>query len=390
MATLLEDIVELVNDRRRDTTANSVDMTTDGFRAINSALQIWDSQHNWPWQLEKYEFNYNDGVDTYELPASINFKAIADLEARKAPRSEFYFLKDGAFDTDTIHTYKFAVKNEGQRKYLRVKYAGNSLILNQANSVDSDGTWVGAGAISNVAKDEYESLTGLGSLKYDYSGTSGTLTNSDMQVKNVTLYAQRSTIYFDVYIQDATNLTSFTLKLGSSASDYITAAVTTDYLGRAFKNGYNRVGFTWNGTTSVVGTPDNTVFNYIQITEAYSSNPSVTSNRIENIFISENVPLVLDFYSHNMVYDDSGDAKLLEFNDASAGSTDYPLFSGEWDYAKEPFINSVLEIIFWLTGETSERDIAIQRIQSFVEPLKSEMPSRKRYPEMQIKPDLNY
>lgn len=390
MSTSLANLNTLINDRRRDTTANSVDMTADGFRAIIGALQIWDMQHDWAWQIAKYSFNYNDGVDTYRLPASLAYKEILDIRDTRTSgkQNEFYYLSNNKFDSDTTHNFRIAVKTEDQKRYLRMKYTGDKKTLNTANSLSTDGTWVGASAISNVAEDIYDSYSGQGSLKFDYAGTSGTLTLTGMTPKSVERYAQRSTIYFDMYLQSVTNFTSVTVKVGSSASDYITVALTTDYLGNAPVVGWNRFALPWTGTTTVVGTLDTTAFDYIQLTLAYGSNPATVSNRFENFFISENIPVVLEYYSHFMCYDVSTTSKVQVFNDSSA-TTDYPLWSEEWDYVNEAFVNSVLEIIFWMTGETSERGVAVERIRALVEPLKAKIPSRRRYPSMQISPEVN-
>jgi len=390
MATTLETINTLINDRRRDTTSNSIDMTTDGFRAIVGTLQLWNSEHNWPWQITKTEITYNEGIDTYALPQNIAFKSFVDVRPKAQARKsqEFEFMSNNKFDSDTIYTYKFAYKTEDQKKYLRLKYGGQTQVLNNAIKVTDNGTWVGATAISNVAADLYESFGGRGSLKFDYSGTTGTLTNPDMTVKNVERYAQRSTIYFDIFLQDVTNFTSITLKVGSSASDYITNSITTDYLGNPITAGWNRCSLVWNGTTAVVGTLDTTRFNYIQTTIAYSSNPSTVSNRIENFFISENVPVVLEYYSNFMVTDISAGAKLQSFNDSGA-TGDTTLWTEEWDFVNEAFINSVLEMVFFMTGEVGDQQIVMSKVRDLIAPLKAKLPSRQRYPKMQITPDLN-
>lgn len=390
MSTTLANINTLVNDRRRDDTANSIDMTGDGFRAVNGALQIWDQQHNWPWQIFKTEIQYNEGITTYNIDSSLAFKALIDLRPSRGTENsnEFYYVSNNKFDSDSIRTNRFAIKTESQNQYLRLNYTGEQATLNASSSLDSNGTWVGATAISNVATDSYEHFSQGASVKWDYSGTTGTLTNSDMSSTDVSRYAQRSTVYFDVYLQSVTNFTSFTLKVGSSSSAYITGSITTDYLGNTLVVGWNRCKLVWDGTTTVVGTLDNTAWNYIQVTVAYSGNPSTSSNRIENFFISENIPITLEYYSHFMSNDISASADVQVFND-SAATGDLALWSGEWDYVNEAFVNSVMEIITWMTGESSDRNTSVERIRALVDPLKSRMPSKRRYPEMSLVADIN-
>lgn len=393
MSTTLGNIVTLANDRRRDTTSNSVDMTTDGLRAINGALQIWNEQHDWEWQITKTIINYNPGVYTYPIDATLLFKSLIDVRPYRTlqDNAELYYISNNKFDSDYTHSNKFAIKMDDQKKYLRMKYmAGDQASLNQATGYNTNGTWVGLTAISNISTDLYEYYDlGVGSVKFDYSGTTGTLTCPDMTAIDVSRYAQRSAIYFNVYLQSITSFSSITVKVGSSSSNYITASLTTDYLGNTPIVGWNKFKLNWNGSTTVVGTLVTTAFNYVQFTIAYSVNPSTVGNRIENVFISENIPMTLEYYSHFMTIDISAsNAKDQIFNDGSA-TGDFALWSGQWDFVNEAFINSVMEIITWMTGEQEDRKTSLERITALVEPIKSKIPSKRRYAEVSLVADLN-
>lgn len=391
MSTTLLNLNTLVNDRRRDTTSNSIDMTGDGFRAMNGALQIWDQQHDWPWQIEQTTITYNEGVTYYPLAASLSYKAVVDLFPSKPTNvsDQFYYVSSSKFDSDFIHTWKFAVDTQAQSQYLRLKYNGGYLQINPASGVTDNGTWSGATAVSNLSTDSYGGWELPSALKFDYSGTTGTLTNSTMTPVDVTRFAQRSHIYFNIYLQSVTSFTSFTLKVGTDSSNYITASITTDYLGNSLRVGWNKCRIAWTGTTTVVGTLDLTSFQYIQLTIAYSVNPATVGNLIENFFISEDVPVTLAYYSHNMAIDVSAsNAPTQVFTDAAA-TGDPALWTNRWDFVNEAFVNSVMEIITWMTGEIEDRAVSVERIAAFVEPLKSRLPSKRLYPEMSIVADLN-
>lgn len=390
MSTTLLTINTLVNDRRRDTTNNSIDMTGDGFRAVNGALQIWDQTHDWPWEIETTTIVYNEGVTWYPIPASLAYKAVVNLEPFKPANisNTFYYISSSKFDSDFIHTWKFAVDTQSQAQYLRLKYNGAYLSLNSATSVTANGTWSGTGAISNLSTDAYDGFDEAASIKFDYSGTSGDLINSTFTPVNVTQFAQRSHIYFNIYLQSVTSITGMTLKVGTDASNYLTASVTTDYLGNALKVGWNKCRIAWTGTSTVVGTLTLSSFAYIDLNLAYSVNPATVGNRIENFFISEDVPVTLTYYSHFMTYDISGLAKTQTFNDAAA-TGDQTLWTDRWDFVNEAFVNSAMEIITWMTGEIEDRAVSIERISAFVEPLKSRLPSKRLYPEMSITADIN-
>jgi hypothetical protein len=389
MSTSLANIETLADDRRRTTSSAVIDWTGNGFRAINGALQIWNQSHNWLWQTEVYNFNYNEGITVYPLSSSLDFKAPIDVKPFRPAEKfrELYFLSNNKFDADMIHQYKFGIDVNTQLQYLRLKYAGDYTTINQANTLADNGTWVGATAISNVATNSYQFLNQSSSVGFDYSGTSGTLTNSTMTAQDLTRYAKRSVIYFNVYLQSVTSLTSITLLVGSSAVNYITGTATTDYLGNDFVVGWNTVKLEWSGTTTMVGTVDTTLINYIQVQIDYSVNPVSLGNSIENFFISENVPMQLEYYSNNMAMTTAG-VKTQVFASAAA-TTDLAMWSGTWDFVNEAFINSVMEIIAWLNGDTQDRAIAVERINAYLEPLKTRLPSRRRYAEASLVADVN-
>jgi len=388
MATDLAYINSLVNDRRRDTGTGSVNMSTVGFRAINSTLQIWNEVHDWPWTIKTVNFNYNPGVYQYTVASDFKYPITLQKYTPVLGKKGSYSLVSPFKFPSSLYPQKFAVSNVAAVQYLMVKSTeGNTTALEPATSYNGNGTWVGATAISNVATNDYEGYSWPSSISFDYSGTSGTLTNSTLTALDLTMYQNRSNLYYDVYFPTVTSITSASLKWGTDASNYYTVTSTTDYLGNAFIIGWNRIKFAWSSPTTV-GTPTITSIGYLQMTVAFSVNPSATGFYFQNVFISENIPLTLTYYSTNMVTTLAGvQAQLFA---SAAATTDTPLWTGRWDVATEPFINSVLEIIFNITGETTDMQIARQKILDIVTPLKQRYPSQRKYPTMHFATDLNY
>ena len=389
--TTLATINALVNDRRRDTSSNTIDMTGDGFRAINSALDIWSSLHDWPWTIKTSNFNYNANIDKYALNSiASDFKSPLTVKPFKKDSKdrELWMVSQLKFDSATTKPNRFAIANENGIQYLRCKAnLGTWTNIHSSTAYDDNGTWVGATAISNVGTDQYEGFDLPASVKFDYSGTSGTLTNSTFSALDLSAFKNRSNLYFDVYIPESTNLTGFTLKWGSSNANYYQVTSTTNYVGETFSDGWNRIKFAWSSPT-VVGTPVDTEIDYLQVTVSYSVDPALTDFRIQNFFISENIPLTVTYYSTNMAFDVSGAVQVPQFNDA-ADTTDYPLWAGRWDTVTEQFVTSVLEIIFFMTGEYADMSISRSKIQEIVEPLKARYPSQVRYPATFITSDIN-
>ena len=77
MATTLLDIKNLINDNRRDTTTGSVDMSTQGLRAINMVLQDMQDRHDWEFTVKQTEINYFQDIDDYPMPS--DYKAVIDV-----------------------------------------------------------------------------------------------------------------------------------------------------------------------------------------------------------------------------------------------------------------------------------------------------------------------
>lgn len=387
MATTLADITQLIDDKRRDSTENSI-TNAQRFRAINSTLNLWNSLHDWPWTIDDVNFNYNQGIDTYVMPTT-SFKFDVTMKPYKGSKTtEFWKVSENKFDSAVTKPNRYAVVNKNQKQYLKVKgNFGNQAQIETATAYDNNGIWVGASAVSGVATDDYEGFTYPSSVSFTYTGTSGTLTNSTFNAVDLQMFKNRSNLYYDVYISETSNLTSFSLKWGSSSTDYYTVTSTTDYVGNTFVEGWNRIKFAWDNPTTV-GTPVDTAVNYLQLTIAYSSDPGGVVMRTQNFFVSENVPLTLRHYSNNMVCDVSSATQLQVFNDVTA-TTDYPLWSGQWDAVTEQFVNSVMEVIFWLTGEYNDMTVARTKIAEIVEPLKARYPSQRRKTSFFVTTDTN-
>lgn len=387
MSTTLSTITQLIDDKRRDSTENSM-TSAQRLRAINSALNIWNSLHDWPWTINDVNFNYNAGIDTYPIPVT-DFKFDVTLKPFKGEKvKEFWKVSENKFDSAITKVNRYCIANNAQKQYIRVKSnTGNQSQINTATAYDENGTWVGASAVSGVYTDEYEGFTWPSSVAFTYTGTSGTLTNSTMNPVQMDMFENRSNLYCDIYISDTSDLTSFSLKWGSSSTDYNTVTSTTDYLGEAFQVGWNRVKFAWNNVTTV-GTPDVSAIDYLQLTIAYGSDPGGVLMRVQNFFVSENVPMTLRYYSNNMVYDVSAAAQTQVFTDVSA-TTDYPLWSGQWDAVTEQFVNSVMEIAFWMTGEYNDMTVAQNKIAEIVTPLKARYPTQKRQTSFFLTTDTN-
>jgi len=392
MATDLAYLVQLAKDRIRDESGQSIDFEENGFRAINSTLQIWNEVHDWPWTIKTQNINYNQGIFEYPITGAIpDFKYPLTLKYYKPPMkyNEFWMVSPLRFDSAYIYADRFAIKNDFGRQSIQIHSAiGLNASIQTATDYNSNGTWVGAGAISNVGTDQYEGYRLPSSVSFVYNGTSGTLTNSTFTAVDCNIFQNRGNIYFYVYLSAlATNL-SFTLRWGSSASDYFQGSATTDYCGNDFIVGWNIIKISWSNIPTTVGSPNAQEITYLEMTMA-SDNTNIGQVLVQNFMVCENIPLTLTYYSVNMVEAADDGEQTQTFQDAT-DTDDFPLWSGRWDVASEAFTDSVLQILFWMTGEYTDFSIAMSKIQDIITPLKQRYPSQRRYPTMQIIADVNF
>lgn len=392
MSTTLASLIALAQDRVRDKTGQSIDFTQNGFRAINSTLSIWAEVHDWPWTIKNINFNYNTGVDTYPLDGLVSdFKYPLTLRQYKpgGRYEEYWMVSPLRFDSAYLYSTRFAVQNLAAVQTMRVKSnTGLAASIQTASSYNGNGTWVGASAISNVGTNNYEGYKLPSSVSFTFNGTSGTLSNSTFTAIDLSIFQNRGNIYFDVYLPSVTNLTSFTLQWGTNSSNYYTASATTDYVGAAFIVGWNRIKISWSTIPTTVGTPTITSIKYLQMTMTCSGSTNLGQCLVQNFFVCENIPLTLTYYSTNMVQTSGGTQSQVFTN--SASTTDLPMWSGRWDVASEAFIDSLMQILFWMTGEYTDFQIAMSKIQDIILPLKQRYPSQRRYPTFQIIPDINF
>lgn len=394
--TTLGTMITTINDRRRDSSNQSVDMTAAGFRAINSALQIWNNNHDWDWTIKTVEFQYNPNIDTYALDSIVtDFKAPLTLKYFKPhyKTKEFWMVSQLRFDSAYLWSSRFAIQNIAGVQTLRVKTVdGHKASVNTATQYNSNGTWVGASGISGAYTDQYEGYSYPSSVAFLLSNT-GTLTNDGsiyptFTPVDLTIYQNRSNLYFDIDIPSGGVPSSLTLKWGTDSSNYFTATMTTDYLGNTFETGWTRIKVPWSSLPTTVGTPTITAIKYLQLT--VTTGPVTQClYRVQNFFVSENIPLVLTYYSTNMVADNADSTQYQIFQD-STHTSDFPLWSGRWDAVTEPFINSVLEIIFFITGEMNDFSVVEKKVIALMEPIKKHYPSKRRMSSFQIVTDTNY
>jgi len=209
----------------------------------------------------------------YAIASDVKGTRLIDIypQVRRLPRDIWTQAYNQAFDVAKENIFNslnmFTVSFNTGIKTVRINapFLNPPVIINQAESITSNGTWAVSGTASSLEVDNVNYVQGAGSLSFDVTSGSAILTNSTMSSIDLSSFVGQSSLFSYVYVPTGSYLTSVTMKWGSSASDYYSSTVTVNQDNVAFVNGWNTCKFDW-ATASTTGTPDDTAINYVQVT----------------------------------------------------------------------------------------------------------------------------
>ena len=157
------------------------------------------------------------------------------------------------------------------------------VILDSMNSTDG---WTAAGTASGLAQDNSSYWQSPASLRFNVTTGTGTLTKT-INSADISSYEGVGVAFLAVYIPDSDNLTSLSLKLGSSASDYYSVTATTGFVGAWTSNNWLLVPFDF-ANASTTGTPDWENADYCEV--SIITGATQTNFHVGQLFISQPVP----------------------------------------------------------------------------------------------------
>jgi hypothetical protein len=204
--------------------------------AIDQAIRMFRVNNQPPWSLKKTTLRVFQ--DVYEYPTASDHAQLAFLSNQnlnrsfgEQPRYVFTSLKD--FVEDPTYRNLMAEIWQNGTRYLGVRDKTNtgytSTLLDSAESVTN---WSASGDAGTPVLDTVVFITGNASIRVPITNSSNTATiSSTFTAFTDTNYA-RKYFFLWVYLDGAPS--SVTLRVGTSASQYLSAAVTTQFSGAAF------------------------------------------------------------------------------------------------------------------------------------------------------------
>ena len=217
-------------------------------------------------------------VYDYECPSDLKGNKIIDIRPQilRYPRDVYSQAYNQAFDVAKFWTWndQFTINFNTAVKTVRISspLLPQGVIVNQASSVTGNGTWSVGGGASSIEDNNIRYINFGGSLQFnlDAAQATGYIENSTMTAVDLSDQQSQGTEFIYVYLPDASDITSVSLRWGSSSANYYSVTVTENFAGNAFEDGWNQLGFNWVSATTT-GTPDSSAIDYARITFAYDS-----------------------------------------------------------------------------------------------------------------------
>lgn len=159
---------------------------------------------------------------------------------------------------------------------------------------DTEG-WIAGGSASGLVEDETVYYQQPASLRFTLTGSStGTLTKTLTQPLDLTAYEGVGVVFLAVYTPSATDFTSATVRLGSSASDYFSVSNTEGFLGAWTANDWTLIALDLAGATET-GTVDIENVDYVQVRLAHTA--TIVNFRVGYLWTSLPMPNEILFQS---------------------------------------------------------------------------------------------
>lgn len=246
-----------------------------------------------------------DGVFDYPCPSDLKGNKVIDIRPQVArnPQDIYSQSYNRTFDVTKQFTQspEFTINFNTAIKTIRMASPQliGGIVINQANTLASDGTWNTGGNATGLSADNINFIAGGSSLQFNLSSDSGSSTgyleNNTMTSVDLSTDEDQSTLFLYTYLPTASQFTSVKLTWGTNSSNYWERSTSITQQGTVFQDGWNLLQYNWLNST-VVGTPDSSNIQYLKITWTYDGTQQ-TAVRLNNIESRLGSILQIEYYS---------------------------------------------------------------------------------------------
>lgn len=273
---------------------NKIGLLTDSDQTINDAVRAVNSEMDLrsARRMVTIQPGIFDDVLAYPAPVDIKAKRLVSLSEQKNGNEVYYgfnlipyeqfnaklgfYNRDFTDDTQVrfgnqreLYTVAFDELNEVKRMLISAPQSGTQQTITTLDSLTAGGgLWTAFGDAFNVDADLGNYVQGQGSIKFDINGAAGLtagIYNATMTAFDISsFFATNDSFFTFAYLSNVTGVNSYTLRIGTNATNYYQITITATHSNTAFAVGWNTLRF--DATNFVtVGTPDPTACQYVAL-----------------------------------------------------------------------------------------------------------------------------
>ena len=254
-----------------------------------------------------------DRIYDYACPVDLKDDRIIDIrpQIKRSTADRFTQFYNEDFDMNKafitrggIHT----VQNNNGNKTLRLATSLTApMLVDGANSLTDNGTWVVGGSATNLRLDTLQYIYAGGSIEFDVSTAPPMATawiEKTMPTKvDLTRDLNEGSEFVNVFFTDATHIVSVNYRWGTDSANYWTGTVTSTQSGTDMANGWNLLQFPWLSATKV-GSPDVTKIGYVRVTITFDGT-ALSNVRVNSLTSQLGSIYEIEYYSKYLFRDAS-------------------------------------------------------------------------------------
>lgn len=245
-----------------------------------------------------------NNVFEYACPSDLKGHALIDIDPQTdVQQKEFELVPFEQFmRRKEKNTVAFRDNDLIRKIMINAEISDTNAVISTMDTLTAGGgTWAAFGDAESLVADSHNYVKGGGSIKWDISSAGGTtagLQNTSLSTFDLTDYlGGNGAAFIWVYINSATNLTNFILRLGSDTSNYYSKTITTASDGTAFRAGWNLLRFNLTSLTTT-GSPDDDSCDYAAIYMTKTAGKiSETDYRFDELVIKKGEIYDVIYYS---------------------------------------------------------------------------------------------
>jgi hypothetical protein len=254
-----------------------------------------------PEAVSHNNFILYDGVTDYTVPSDILASGILDIRPQgveRTPSDGVQKMYGDQFDREKLYTpygYKTTIEYNKGTGILRV-VSSFPLPRIELDTMTYTTGWTAAGTATALTTDSANYWQAPSSLIFQLASGSGTLTKT-IPSTDLTAYQGLGVVFLAIYAPTIANLTSITLRLGSSSANYYSVTSSAGFV-KAFAAGeWMLVAFDL-ATASTTGTPVITAMDYVDL--IFATSGSIANFHVGDLFVALPSPSTLIYSTPNI------------------------------------------------------------------------------------------